>query len=389
VLVMLLRALNVDKAQGFQTISKYQIQQQTFHPTSTSIKLHAEENPTTTEVSFTIPKMYNGELDEGVAYPSPLHTVHVRSMLSDDEATTCLRLATEYANATGCWDQPDLERHSTYSTCDFPIEDNEDLASYLHDIRFDERLKDELSELFGIQQDFMSYLDFFCANYQARNEKNENEAITTMDRLEPHRDGSLLSFTVLLNDPAEFEGGGTFFDGLRDVKGSTSEERSILYAKGVVRPKRAGDATFHSGKLLHGADVVTKGKRTVLVGFVDVAPWVQRSGVLSEACKEWGRMDVTNHLYKRQQQKTKDGTQPGWFMKNARWIYSNPEKGRGRSCLRGFAPKLKSLEQRADPEYQRMKRLEAEDKLLRTILVDEAEIEGFADIFAGGDITIL
>jgi len=40
VLVMLLRALNVDKAQGFQTISKYQIQQQTFHPTSTSINTH-------------------------------------------------------------------------------------------------------------------------------------------------------------------------------------------------------------------------------------------------------------------------------------------------------------------------------------------------------------
>jgi hypothetical protein len=38
-----------------------------------------------------------------------------------------------------------------------------------------------------------------------------------MDRLAFHRDGSLLSFTVLLSPPNEFEGGGTIFDALVDV----------------------------------------------------------------------------------------------------------------------------------------------------------------------------
>eukprot|EP00568_Trieres_chinensis_P012113 CAMPEP_0183301906 /NCGR_PEP_ID=MMETSP0160_2-20130417/7884_1 /TAXON_ID=2839 ORGANISM="Odontella Sinensis, Strain Grunow 1884" /NCGR_SAMPLE_ID=MMETSP0160_2 /ASSEMBLY_ACC=CAM_ASM_000250 /LENGTH=34 /DNA_ID= /DNA_START= /DNA_END= /DNA_ORIENTATION= len=32
----------------------------------------------------------------------------------------------------------------------------------------------------------------------------------------------------------------------------------------------AGHVTLHTGKALHGADVVTAGTRTVLVGFVDV-----------------------------------------------------------------------------------------------------------------------
>ena len=206
------------------------------------LKVQAEETPATaaaeshvTDLSFTLPPFMKQESSTTTShdneltttsmnaydYPSPLHTVHVRSILSDDEAATCLRIAQDYATATGCWDQPDQERHSTYSTCDFPVEDNEDLASYLADIEFDNRIKHWLQKWYGIEPDFMSYLDFFCAHYQAQaNQENnnnnsrghddQNRAITTMDRLEAHRDGSLLSFTILLNSPTDFEGGGTF-----------------------------------------------------------------------------------------------------------------------------------------------------------------------------------
>ena len=38
-----------------------------------------------------------------------------------------------------------------------------------------------------------------------------------MDHLAFHRHGSLLSFTVLLSPPNEFEDGGTIFDALVDV----------------------------------------------------------------------------------------------------------------------------------------------------------------------------
>ena len=396
---LLVGALHFHKSQCFQPLK---------HTTKSSnrakwpaLEVQAEETPATTalsqitDVSFTLPPFLkeddtNHDADTTIigSYPSPLHTVHVKSILSDDETASCLKLATDYATVTGCWEQPDMERHSTYSTCDFPVEENEDLASYLADINFDERLKSILQEMYGIEPDFMSYLDFFCAHYQAQEDDTEGEEgiITTMDRLEAHRDGSLLSFTILLNAPTEFEGGGTFFDGLRDVVPSTDEERKILSKGGVIRPTRAGDGTFHSGKLLHGADVVTAGSRTVLVGFVDVAPWVQRPGVLSDACRDWGRMDVATYLHKRQLAKTKDGLLSGWNLNNARWIHSSED--RGRSALKGFTPVLKSLTRRADPEYQRMKKLEAEDQLLRTILVDEDEMEGFSDLL-GEDVTVL
>lgn len=35
--------------------------------------------------------------------------------------------------------------------------------------------------------------------------------------LKPHRDGSVVSFNIALNPSTEYDGGGTFFAGLRDA----------------------------------------------------------------------------------------------------------------------------------------------------------------------------
>jgi len=86
-------------------------------------------------------------------------------------------------------------------------------------------------------------------------------------------------------------------------------------------------------------------------------------------------------------EKTANGTKSGWFMNNARWIYSNEEEGDGRSCLKGFVPAFESVKRRADPEYQRLKRLEAEDIFLRSILLAKDEASQL-DIY-NGDVTIL
>jgi hypothetical protein len=343
-----------------------------------------------TEVSLTLPRFFRGEIENG-SYPSPLHSIHVRSILSDDEVARCLRLAQDYAKKTGCWESPDLIRHATYSTCDFPIEDNQELADYLnYEINFDDRILGSLEELYGVDRDCMSYLDFFCAHYQARDETVIDAK--TMDRLEAHRDGSLLSFTMLLNDPSEFEGGGTFFDGLRDVASMVQDDNpslEVLHEGGVVRPLRAGDVTMHSGKLLHGADVITKGARTVLVGFVDVGEWLHRPGVLSQACRDWGRMDVATFHHKRQLERTNQRKKSGWVLNNDRWIVQNDkELGQGRSCLKGFIPAFSSVERRASPEFQRRNKLEAEDRLLRSILLGKDEVLPVTDLF-DGDISVL
>jgi len=335
-----------------------------------------------TDITLTVPRFLpdNDDDDDDVTgttdensdsctYPSPLHNIHVVSLLSDDETAHCLKLAQQYAAATGCWKQPDQERHATYSTCDFAVQECESLVAYLDEIGLNERLWTELSERYGIDRDDMSYLDFFCAHYQANKEDGEGDSqTTTMDRLEPHRDGSLLSFTITLSSPDDFEGGGTIFDALRDVDPVNND---VLRSGGVVRPCRAGDAVLHSGKLLHGADVVRSGERSVLVGFVEVADWCLRPGALTTACRDWGRMDVARYRYNRQIDRTKD-SERGWFLNNAKWL----PQGRSRSYMQGFCPAFDSVIRRADDEYQRLKKLQAEDRLLRTILLSEDEKEG-------------
>lgn len=314
-----------------------------------------------------MPSFLNAESEHG-SYPSPLHRIHIRSVLSDNETAHSLKLAKDYAATTGCWEQPDQERHATYSTCDFAVEECDALVSYLDEIALHERLWTHLSNLFGVAREDMNYLDFFCAHYQANSDDDHADgaaAVKTMDRLEAHRDGSLLSFTITLNSPDDFEGGGTFFDALRDA-----EPTDVLRSGGVVRPFRAGDAVLHCGKLLHGADVVRSGERTVLVGFVEVSEWCQRAGILSAACRDWGRMDVATYRYNRQQAMTKDGKK-GWFLKNSRWL---PQR-ESRSYMYGFCPAFASVQRRAESAFQRRKKLEAEDRLLRSILLSEEEKE--------------
>lgn len=59
-----------------------------------------------------------------------------------------------------------------------------------------------------------------------------------------HRDNGVLTFSLLLNEPDEFEGGGTFF-----------EERGRIY-----RPQR-GVGVVHSALVRHAGFPITSGKR--------------------------------------------------------------------------------------------------------------------------------
>lgn len=351
-------------------------------PSSPSISNEENTCAQNTE-TITVPRFYEGEVPEG-SYPSPLHSIHVESLLTAEQSMKCRQLAKEYAATSGCWDSPDNGRHQTYATCDFPLDECETLSTFLEEIDFHEDILSRLSQHYNVDMEDMSYLDLFCAHYQAQDYGGETGVAAargaTMDRLEEHRDGSLLSFTVLLTPPDEFEGGGTTFDALRDVNTTNNETSSVLYPKGVIRPSRAGDCVLHSGKLLHGADVVTSGERTVLVGFIEVADWCIRLDGLAEACTNFGRMDVAAYRYKRQQAKTANGDESGWMLNNRRWLPdSNTETGEGRSYVRGFCPRFPSVTARADLEYQRRKKLQAEDVLLRSILLPEKrQVLGFS-----------
>lgn len=333
----------------------------------------------TTHTTITLPSFAPGDYETET---SALHQIHVRSLLSDDQVGTALKLAVDYAESNGRFYNPDLIRHASYATCDFPVEDCEELDSFLESTDFQQRLFGRFAELYNVDADDLSYNDLFVAYYQAKPDSDIDikdinwDEFNMMDRLELHRDGSLFSFSLLLNPPDEFQGGGTFYDALRDVDPSDCED-GILHAGGAIRPARAGDAVLHCGKILHGADVVTSGRRIVLVGFVDVSDRCTRKGILGNACKEWGRQDVANYRYRRQEKKQNKG----WVLNNSRWL-SDPSNN---SVIRGFVPASSGVIRRADPEDCRRRRLEAEDNLLRNILLPPEErgpkdFEGFEEI---------
>ena len=67
-----------------------------------------------------------------------------------------------------------------------------------------------------------------------------------------HTDQSLLSFTIALNDPSEYEGGGTFF-----------------YKLGrAIDAPAAGHVVMFPGKVSHGGYPISKGTRYIIVLFM-------------------------------------------------------------------------------------------------------------------------
>ena len=84
--------------------------------------------------------------------------------------------------------------------------------------------------------------------------------------LEAHRDGSPISFNVLLNSADDFDGGGTFFEEDRD---DDAPDAQTALPRRTVRRIARGDCLVHSGKQRHGGVPVTRGERFLLVGFID------------------------------------------------------------------------------------------------------------------------
>ena len=322
-------------------------------------------------------------------YPSPLHNIHVQPFLSSEESAHCLQLAVMYGRDK--WQTPNTERHTNYATCDFTMEEAPDLMTYLSDIDFQRRIFQRLSQSFHVHQDhLLGFMDLFCVNYVAANKghtsvndddddhHHQHVNIQTMDRLGAHRDGSILSFTVLLTPPDQFEGGGTFFDALQD-----EPPKIILSSKGVVRPPKDGYVVLHSGKLLHGADVVTQGQRTVLVGFVDLADWCIRPGIERQASTSFGRLDVAHRRAQLQFSMSQGGSKRSWLpnCSSARFLPNA-------CCLNTIIPFLDTAMSRADPGYQRRVRLQTEDLMLRKILCEEAS-EHYDKESPSEDITIV
>eukprot|EP01052_Picozoa_sp_SAG31_P031616 SAG31_NODE_3369_length_4354_cov_4.327380_5_plen_180_part_00 len=70
--------------------------------------------------------------------------------------------------------------------------------------------------------------------------------------LRPHKDNADVSFVLLLSDPNEFEGGGTYIEAI--------DETIML---------KQGEAVVLNGQLVHSAQPISHGRRYVLSGFTN------------------------------------------------------------------------------------------------------------------------
>lgn len=142
----------------------------------------------------------------------------------------------------------DRDRHGNHPTTDLPISAVPEVEAMIREALFVRVLRPLAAHYLPppVLPEHLEMIDLFYVKYSA--------AAGEQAGLNLHTDGSLFSFNVLLNDPADFEGGGTHFE-------------PTTSAPHTCRPTR-GSAVAHSGHVEHAGLPITSGERYILVGFV-------------------------------------------------------------------------------------------------------------------------
>ena len=154
----------------------------------------------------------------------------------------------KYVQAAEAWGKEHggwtTSRHYSVATTDVPLMSLPDLLPSFN-AALHAALLPALAAVYPTAAPLVSklhVLDCFLVRYDA----------TAQASLPTHTDQSLLSFTIALNDPSEYEGGGTYFRGL---------DRA-------VDAPAAGHAVLFPGKVEHGGQPITKGTRYIIVLFM-------------------------------------------------------------------------------------------------------------------------
>jgi len=144
------------------------------------------------------------------------------------------------------------DRHAAYATTDVPCSEVAEIDAWVRE-SLSKRVFSKLSARHGwpyseneghfAHSQGLYFRDLFFVKYSVDGQAG----------LSLHRDGSIVSFNILLNKATDFEGGGTYVE---------ADDRAYQIEQ--------GDCFVHSGKLRHGGQPITKGERFILVAFVDL-----------------------------------------------------------------------------------------------------------------------
>jgi hypothetical protein len=188
-------------------------------------------------------KLYNFEINDNNHIDTSCNPKFIQRFIKKNiyESYICdwiIRESEKYAFENGGWT---TTRHDLYPTTDLPLKKitsifpfiSESLFTIIQFIKKSYCLDDK--HIFNVH-------DVFIIKYDANLQSN----------LEIHTDNSEISVNILLSDPNEFEGGGTYFD------------------DGIVTFLEKGDALIHCGKTKHSGLEITKGRRYILVAFIHI-----------------------------------------------------------------------------------------------------------------------
>lgn len=184
-----------------------------------------------------------------------LHTPHLVEKLWSTKTCDWLLCEAKKVVKVKGWTS---QRHQKYPTTDIPAHDVPAVYPWVRR-SFKETVFPKMAGLFRLDARALRLRDVFFVKYAAMDSAQRG--------LEFHRDGSLMSCNVLLNDSTEFKGGGTTF-------------RESSRGPCVVSGGK-GDFLMHTGQLLHGGQDVTWGVRYILVAFIDVKVPHKSSGDIS------------------------------------------------------------------------------------------------------------
>jgi hypothetical protein len=134
-------------------------------------------------------------------------------------------------------------RHANYPTTDLPVNEIPELNILVKNI-IQYNVFPHIEENYKVDKRLLYLNDLFIVKYEAF---NQNE-------LKKHKDGSVFSFSILLNAKSNFDGGGTIF--------YNKDDEEMIYEN------TKGDVLIHPGRVNHAGRKITRGVRYILVGFV-------------------------------------------------------------------------------------------------------------------------
>lgn len=175
-------------------------------------------------------------------FPATLpRQVHVTQLMTEDECRKVIRLAEDHFKGSE-WT---TQQSGQYNVTGFYIKEVPSVHEWFVRI-----VKERLFPLLCRQYpDFVASPDDLCVDNAYLFKYNP----TTGRRTDVHTDSGCLSFTIALND--NYEGGGTYFEGLVQESGS-----KILEMK-------AGEVTLRPGGVKHCGYPVKEGDRYIIGGF--------------------------------------------------------------------------------------------------------------------------